>query len=176
MTVIDPPAFEKVVAVVPGVTDVAVCVVVVVVPSDGVPVELTGDTVVVVVEVTTVGLLCAIGNVVVVTADAEWPRMAETEDFVDGPVGAVGEDEIEVVGTLQVVIAPGATGDELVAPARLRRGNDRIGRRGDRPGNGPDTYPADEGSCGGRDEPRSNRKRRHPSHASILAASTARPH
>src|ERR1700691_2716995 len=55
VTAIDPPAFEKVVAI-PGVTDVAGCVVVVVVcPGGGPTVEAT-TVVLVVVVVTTVGV------------------------------------------------------------------------------------------------------------------------
>jgi hypothetical protein len=116
--VIDPPAFEKVVAFVPGVTDVAgtVVVVVAIAPDGDVTVEVTG-AVVVVVEVTTMGVWRVDGNVVVVTADSAWRRMAEFEGVLDGPVDGVSEGHFDVVGTLQVVIAPGATGDELAARA-----------------------------------------------------------
>ncbi len=43
--------------------------------------------------------------------------MAEVDGPVDGAVGSVGEDDRDVVGTLQVVIAPGAADDEVAAVA-----------------------------------------------------------
>jgi hypothetical protein len=115
VTVIDPPAFEKVDAANPGVTDIAGVVVVVVRPGGGVTVEVTGAVIVVV--VTTVGVWSALGNVVVVVAEAAWPRMAEVDGLVDGPVGCVSEDDVDVVGTLHVVIALRAVGDEMAALA-----------------------------------------------------------
>jgi hypothetical protein len=115
VTVIDPSAFEKVVGADPVVTDVAGRVVVVVVcPGGGVTVDVTGAVAVVVV-VTTVGVWRAVGNVVVVIADAAWPRMAEVGDLIHGWVGCVGEGDMDVIGTLQVVIARCAAGDEVAA-------------------------------------------------------------
>ncbi len=88
-------------------------------PVGGVAVEVTGAAIVVV--VTTVGLLRAVGKVVVVfvivIAGAAWLRMAEVDGPVDGAVGCVSEDDRDVVGTLQVVIAPGAADDEVAAVA-----------------------------------------------------------
>jgi hypothetical protein len=110
----DPPALEKVVGADPGVTDVAGWVVVVVLDRvGGVAVEVTGVAIVVV--VATVGLLRAVGKVVVVTPGVAWPREREPDGRVDGAVGCVNEDEGDVVGTLQVVIAPCGAGDD-VAP------------------------------------------------------------
>jgi hypothetical protein len=115
-TVIDPPAFENVVAAVPGVTDVAGCVVVVVVrPGGGATVEVTGAVIVVV--VTTGGIWRAGGNVVVVVTDAARPRMAEVDGLVDGTAGCAKEDDMDVVGTLQVVIALRGPDDEVAALA-----------------------------------------------------------
>ncbi len=116
-TVIEPPAFEKVVVADPGVTEVAVCVVVVVVcPAGGVTVEVAGAVLVVV--VTTVGPWRALGCVVVVGVEPACPRMAEVDGVVDGPVGScVGEEDTDVVGTSHVVIAPRAEVDEDAARA-----------------------------------------------------------
>lgn len=116
VTVIDPPAFENVVVAIPGVTDVAVCVVVVVVcPGGGVTVETTG--VVLVVVVATVGVRPTVGNVVLVLADALWSRTSEVDGLDDGPVSCVGEDEGDVVGMLQVVRASPGACDEGVPRA-----------------------------------------------------------
>jgi hypothetical protein len=118
-TVIDPPASEKVLAATPGVTEVAGSVVVVVVSSGGgVPVDTPGAVTVVV--VTTVGVWRAVGNVVVVVvvvvADAALARIAGVDEPVDGRVGCVGDD-VERVGTLQVVIAPCPDRDDVATLA-----------------------------------------------------------
>lgn len=108
---IDPPASENVDAADPGGTDVSVCVVVVVVnPGGGVAVDVTGTVIVVV--VTTVGDCCAAGPDVVVTADVAWPLVEEFDGLPDELVGCVGESATDVVGILQVVMAPRTAGDE----------------------------------------------------------------
>ena len=85
-------------------------------PVGGDAVEVTGGAIVVVV-VTTVGLLRVVGKVVAVIAGAAWPRVAEVDGPVDRAVGCVSEDDRDVVGTLQVVIAPRAAGDEVATVA-----------------------------------------------------------
>jgi hypothetical protein len=81
----------------------------------GVAVDVTGGVVVVV--VTTVGLLRAVGKVVVVTPDAARPRTAEVDGPVQGAMGCVSEGETDVVGTLQVVIACRPAGAAVAAVA-----------------------------------------------------------
>ena len=117
-----PPAFEKVVAAVPGVTDVAGCVVVVVVRpgAGGVTGEIVGAVTVVV--VTPTGAWCADGNVVVVVVDAAWPRSTEVDVLVGGPVEWIDENGVDVVGMLQVVIDLRAVGNEGGPSATLRAG------------------------------------------------------
>lgn len=111
---IRPPTFEKAVAPDPGVTDAPGRVVVVVVcPGGGATVEVAGAVVVVV--LTTAGDGPAAGNVVVVVADAAWPRMSDVDVLVVGSLGCVGEP-IDVVGTVQVVIAWRAAGEEAATP------------------------------------------------------------
>ncbi len=56
----------------------------------------------------------------VVIADGAWSPTAEGDGLVDGPVGSVGEDGMDVmdvVGTFQVVIALRAGGDKVAARA-----------------------------------------------------------
>jgi hypothetical protein len=120
-TVIDPPAFEKVAVADPGVTDAAGCVVVVAPgPGGGLTVEVTGAVVVVV--VTAAGAWGADGNVVVVLADAAWTRVPEVDDFVGGALGCVGDDGMDVAGTLQVVMAWRTRPDEVAALAMAGAG------------------------------------------------------
>ncbi len=50
-------------------------------------------------------------------ADAARPRTADVDGLVGGSVDWVGEDGMDVVGTIQVVIALRVTGDEVAALA-----------------------------------------------------------
>lgn len=115
VTVMEPPAFEKVVTAAPGVTDVAVIVVVVVVCPSG-AVEAAGSVVVVVVVGRAVRFRCVAGNVVVVGIAAGRPPATEVDDVVDSPVGGVFEIPVDVLGTLQVVIDPALAGEAPAAP------------------------------------------------------------